>query len=74
MKSHTIGERLEKPAAIHLARFMCGDNAASKLQSVFLSSDAVKSRIEDFSLNIKKQVVAHTKKQTRRQDIVTGGA
>ena len=62
MKPHTVGERLEKPAATDMASLMCGDNAASKLQSVSLSSDTVKSRIEDFSLNIKNQVVAQMKK------------
>ena len=61
-ETHTIGERLEKLAAIDMARLMCGDNAASKLQSVSLSRDTVKSRIEDFSLNIKNQVVAQMKK------------
>ena len=33
-----------------------GDNVASKLQSVSLSNDTLKSRIADFSLNIKNQV------------------
>ena len=62
MKGHTIGQRLVKPAAIDMARLMCGDNMASKLQSVSLSNDAVKSRIADLSLNIKNQVVARMKK------------
>ena len=62
MKSHAIGERLVKPAAIDMATLMCGDNVASKLQSVSLSNDTVKSRIADLSLNIKIQVVARMKK------------
>ena len=62
MKPHTIGERLVKPAAIDMARLMCGDNVASKLQCVSLSNDTVKSRIADLSLNIKNQVVARMKK------------
>ena len=62
MKPHTIGERLVKPAAIDMARLMCGDNVASKLQCVSLSNDTVKSRIADLSLNIKNQVVARLKK------------
>ena len=63
MKPHTIGERLAnvKPAAIDIARLMCGDSVASKLQSVSLSNDTIKSRIADFSLN-RKQVVARMKK------------
>ena len=61
MKPHTIGKRLEKPAAIDMARLMCGNNAASKLQSVSLSSDTVKSRIEDF-IEHKKPIVAQMKK------------
>ena len=62
MKPHTIGERLVKPAAIDVARLMCGDNVASKLQCVSLSNDTVKSRIADLSLNIKNQVVPRMKK------------
>ena len=62
MKLHIIGERLVKPAAIDMARLMCGDNVASKLQSVSLSNDTVKSCIADLSLNIKNQVVARMKK------------
>ena len=61
-KPHTIGERLVKPAAIDMARLMCGDNVTSKLQFVSLSNDAVKSRRADLSLNIKNQVVARMKK------------
>ena len=62
MKPHTIEERLVKPAAIDMARLPCGDNVASKLHSVSLSNDTVKSRIADLSLIIKKQVVARMKK------------
>ena len=62
MKPHTIEERLVEPAAIDMARLMCGDNVASKLQSVSLSNDTVKSRIADLSLNIKNQMVARMKK------------
>ena len=62
MKPHTIGKRLLKPAAFDMARLMCADNVASKLQSVSLANDTVKSRIADLSLNIKNQVVAQMKK------------
>jgi len=62
MKPHTIGEQLVKPAAIDMARLICGNDVASKLQSVSLSNDTVKSRIADLSLNIKNQVVARMKK------------
>ena len=62
MKSHTIGERLVKSAAIDMARLMWGDNVALKLQSVSLSNDTVKTRIADLSLNIENQVVARMKK------------
>ena len=63
MEPHTIGEKLVKPAAIDMARLMCGDNVASQLQSVSLSNDTVKSRIADLSLNIKNQEVARMKKR-----------
>nr|XP_039248831.1 protein FAM200B-like [Styela clava] len=62
MKPHTIGKRLVKPAAIDMTRLICGDDVASKLQSVSLSNDTVKSRIADLSLNIKNQVVARMRR------------
>ena len=62
MKPHTIGEQLVKPAAIDMARLMCGDDVTSQLQSVSLSNSTVKSRIADLSLNIKDQVKAQMKK------------
>ena len=62
MKPHTIGERLVKPTAIDMARLKCGENVASKLQSVSLSNDTVKSRLADLLLNIKNQVLARMKK------------
>ena len=62
MKPHTIGEQLVKPAAIDMARLMCGDDVTSKLQSVSLSNNTIKSRIADLSLNIKDQVVGRMKK------------
>ena len=62
MKPHTIGEQLVKPAAIDIARLTCGDNVASKLQSVSLSNNTVKSHIADLSLNTKDRVMAKMKK------------
>ena len=62
MKPQTTGERLVKPEAIDMARLMCSDNVASKLQSVSLLNDTVNSRIANLSLNIKNQVVARMKK------------
>jgi len=62
MKLHTIGEQLVKSAAIDMTRIICGDDVASKLQSIPLSNNTVKSRIADLSLNIKDQVVARMKK------------
>ena len=62
IKLHSIGERILKPAAITMARLMCGDNVASKLQSVFLSNDTVKSHITDVPLSTKNQVVSRMRK------------
>ena len=62
MKLHAIGEKLVKPAVIDIARLTWGDNVASKLQSVSLSNDTVKSRIAHLSLNVKNQVVVQMKK------------
>jgi len=62
MKPHTIGEQLVKPAAMDMARLVCGDDAAKKMQSISLSDNTIRSRIVDLSLDIKDQVVARMKK------------
>ena len=62
MKPHTIGEQLVKPAAMDMARLVCGDVAAKKMQSISLSDNTIRSRIVDLSLDIKDQVVARMKK------------
>ena len=49
-----IGEQSVKPAAIDKARLVCGNNMASKLQSIPLLNNTVKSRIAGFSPNIKQ--------------------
>ena len=65
MKPHTIGERLVKPAAIDMDRLMRGNNLASKLQSVSLSNDTVKSRNAGLLLNIQNEEVARMKKSRK---------
>uniref|UniRef100_A0A8C4QEF0 DUF4371 domain-containing protein n=1 Tax=Eptatretus burgeri TaxID=7764 RepID=A0A8C4QEF0_EPTBU len=62
MKPHTIGEQLVKLAAMDMARLVCSDDAAKKMQSILLSDNTIHSRIVYLSRDIKDQVVAHMKK------------
>jgi hypothetical protein len=55
--SHTIGEKLIKPAALKMARIMCGDTVANKLAMVPLSNDTIRRRINDMSSNILSQTI-----------------
>ncbi|XP_042233739.1 SCAN domain-containing protein 3-like [Homarus americanus] len=57
-KSHTIWEELMLPAVVEMCEVMIGKEAASQLKSVSLSTDTVRSRIEDMSCDIKSQLVA----------------
>ena len=61
MKAHTIAESLVLPAAKTLIRNLIGDEAAAKLDSVSLSNDTVKHRIQKMSGDIAEQVIAGVK-------------
>ena len=50
--AHTTGERLIKPAAIEMARIMCGEAVANKLAMVPFSDNTIKRRIEELSVDI----------------------
>ena len=54
---HTTGERLVKPAAIEMARIMCGEAVANKLAMVPLSDNTIKRRIEELSVDILQQTI-----------------
>ena len=61
MKAHTIAESLVLPAAKTLVRNLIGDEAVAKLDSVSLSNDTVKRRIQEMSCDIAEQVIAGEK-------------
>ena len=61
MKVHTIAESLVLPAAKTLVRNLIGDEAVAKLESVSLSNDTVKRRIQEMSGDIAEQVIAGVK-------------
>ena len=61
MKAHTIAESLVLPAAKTLIRNVIGDKAAAKLDSVSLSNDTLKRRIQEMSGDIAEQVIAGVK-------------
>ena len=55
---HTAVENLIKPACVEMARIMCGDAVANKLEMVPLSNDTMKLRIKKLSRNILQQTIA----------------
>ena len=57
-KPQTIGETLEKSAALKMANIMLGKAAENKLSQIPLSNDTISSRIDDMSNDILAQVVA----------------
>ena len=61
MKAHTIGETFIMPAAKMLAKHLIGEEAAAKLESVFLSNNTVKNRIEEMPVDIPDQVISGVK-------------
>ena len=60
--AHITGERLIKPAAIEMARIMCGEVVANKLAMVPLSENTIKRRIEELSADILQQTIAAVKR------------
>ena len=61
MKAHTVGESLVMPAAKILVKNIIGVEAAAKLETVSLSNNMVKDRIEEMSIDITDQVISFVK-------------
>ena len=59
--AHTAGERLIMPAAVEMARIMCGEAVANKLAMVPLSDNSIKRQIEELSVDILQQTIAAVK-------------
>ena len=59
---HTTGERLVKPAAVGMARIMCGKAFANKLAMVPLLNNKIKRRIE-LSVDILQETIAAVKRR-----------
>lgn len=57
MKAHTIGEELLLPIMKEVVTIMCGEKESKKLNSLSMSNDNVKRRIQDMSLDVLSQVV-----------------
>ena len=57
-KPHTIAETLVKPCAMEMVKIVLGKEAEKKLQQVPLSSDTIRSRIDDKSQDILLQIVS----------------
>ncbi|XP_067936785.1 protein FAM200C-like [Watersipora subatra] len=55
-KPHTIGQTLVKPCVLECTKIILGNTAAQKIADLSLSDSTVKSRIDDMSADIKRQV------------------
>lgn len=60
-KAHTIGEELVLPAAKDMVTCILGETSAKKLDSVPLSNDTVRRRIEMMASNVKEQLLVRVK-------------
>ena len=56
-KPHTIAKTLIKPCALEMTEIVCGSEQRKKLESIPMSNNVIKSRIDDISENILKQVM-----------------
>jgi len=57
-KPHTIGETLIKPCALDMVQLMCGEQHRKALQTIPLSDNVIKRRIDDIADDILDQVIA----------------
>lgn len=60
-KAHTIGEDLLLPVMKEVVNIMCGEKESKKLNSLSLSNDTVKRRIQDMSQDVLSQVLERVK-------------
>ncbi|XP_067932846.1 protein FAM200C-like [Watersipora subatra] len=60
-KPHTIVEALVKPCLLECTKIILRDSAAQKIAILSLSDSTVKSRIDDMSADIKRQVIEKIK-------------
>lgn len=60
-KAHTIGEELVLPAAKDIVTCILGETSAKKLDTVPLSNDTVRRRIEMMASNVKEQLLVRVK-------------
>ncbi|XP_067947328.1 protein FAM200C-like [Watersipora subatra] len=60
-KPHIIGATLVKPCLLECTKIILGDTVAQKIADLSLSDSAVKSRIDDMSADIKRQVIEKIK-------------
>ncbi|XP_067949994.1 protein FAM200C-like [Watersipora subatra] len=60
-KPHIIGETLVKPCLLEYTKIILGDPATQKITDLSLSDSTVKSRIDDMSADIKRQVIEKIK-------------
>jgi hypothetical protein len=60
-KAHTVGESLIKPCALEMATRVLGEQAKKKLETIQLSNNTVKRRIQDLPVDVEKQLVSRLK-------------
>ena len=60
-KAHAVGESLIKPFALEMATGVLGEQAKKKLETIQLSNNTVKRRIQDLPVDVEKQLVSRLK-------------
>jgi hypothetical protein len=60
-ETHTIAETLIKSCSIEMAACVLGEQSKKKLETVQLSNNTVKRRIQDLSTDIEKDLVSRLK-------------
>ena len=56
-KPHNIAEELIKPSCVDMVNLLCGEKAARRIQTIPLSDDTVKRRIDDMAENCEQQLL-----------------
>jgi hypothetical protein len=62
-EAHTVAEILIKPCALEKITCVFGEQSKNKLETIQLSNNTVKSRVQDLSVDMEKHLVSRLKNQ-----------